>query len=111
VTDAPETSIPEALAGTDPPWVVFFSSAKCAKALAAVPGWTGFTGAERSDERVEAIKAFNAGKFQGISLTYAAGAMGIRFPNAKTKVFVGTVDPDTMAQASHRAPQAKTVLL
>ncbi len=96
----------------DTPVLAFFRDFAAIREISRFPGWAGVTGADSQKRRVEIFEDFNNGRFDGLAVSYGVARMGVRFPSAKTMVFVDPVAcPATMAQAAARAPQAKTVLL
>jgi hypothetical protein len=64
------------------------------------PGWTSITGATKVDSRGDIIKAFQAGKFKGITGTIKTMGMGISLWHANTIIFL---DEDWTPAANEQA--------
>jgi len=94
------------------PVLAFFLKQDDVVEISKLPGWAAITGATPRRRREEVIEGFNQGRFDGLAVTYGVASCGYRFPGAKTLAFAEiNNDPTVMAQAAHRAPQAKTVLV
>ena len=93
------------------PVVAFSREARDIRMLGDLPGWEGLTGNDERDHFDNAIKAFNRGELEGIAFTYAAGSMGFRLSGARTLALIGSAPINSVAQATARAPGARTVTL